>query len=138
MIYLVVNVMLLDGFTEALAFLFRPDFSKLTGHSVLEALGHAFFTLSLGMGGMLTYGSYLQKKDDIPRISLTVAALDTLIALVACVIMFGIIFTVPSLRATMEQARATGEGVSTVGMLFVTLPDLFLSLIHISEPTRPY
>ncbi|MGB1699829.1 MAG: sodium-dependent transporter, partial [Nannocystaceae bacterium] len=125
MIYLVINVMLLDGFAEALAFLFRPDFSKLTGHSVLEALGHAFFTLSLGMGGMLAYGSYLQKKDDIPRISLTVAALDTLIALVACVIMFGIIFTVPSLRATMEQARATGEGVSSVGMLFVTLPDLF-------------
>ena len=74
---------------------------------------------------MLTYGSYLQKKDDIPRISLTVAGLDTLIALVACLIMFGIIFTVPSLRETMEQARSTGEGVSTVGMLFVTLPELF-------------
>ncbi len=125
MIYLVVNVMFLDGFVEALVFLFRPNFSGLSGHAVLEALGHAFFTLSLGMGGMLTYGSYLRRQDSIPRIAMTVAALDTLIALVACVIMFGIIFSVPSLRATMENARSTGEGVSTVGMLFVTLPNLF-------------
>ena len=122
MIYLVINVMLLPGFTEALL-LFAPDFK--THRHPCSRPWDTRFTLSLGMGVMLTYGSYLQKKDDIPRLSLTVAGLDTLIALVACMIMFGIIFTVPSLRETMEQARSTGEGVSTVGMLFVTLPELF-------------
>lgn len=121
MLYLLVVAITMDGFGEALSFLFRPDFSALGAHAVLEALGHAFFTLSLGMGAMITYGSYVSRGDSIVNISLIVAVLDTVIALLACAVMFTIIFSVPSLKETMQA----GEGGSTVGMLFVTLPNLF-------------
>jgi NSS family neurotransmitter:Na+ symporter len=115
--YLLVNVMLMSGFSTAMRFLFVPELGKLTAHGVLEALGHAFFTLSLGMGAMITYGSYMTKKEAIIPVSLTVVALDTLIALMACMIMYTIIFSVPGLS---EQV-----GRSTVGMLFITLPKMF-------------
>jgi len=121
MLYLLVVAITMDGFRDAISFLFRPDFSTIGARGVLEALGHAFFTLSLGMGAMITYGSYVSRGDSIVSISLIVAALDTLIALLACAVMFTIIFTVPALRETMQA----GEGGSTVGMLFVTLPNLF-------------
>src|SRR5690606_10176975 len=87
----------------------------------LEALGHAFFTLSLGVGAMITYGSYVQKKESIVGISITVALLDTVVALMACGIMFSVLVSVPQLLETMRR----GGGGSTVGMLFVTLPRLF-------------
>jgi len=121
LLYLLVVAITMDGFGEAIGFLFRPDFGALGAHAVLEALGHAFFTLSLGMGAMITYGSYVSRGDSIVSISLIVAVLDTLIALLACAVMFTIIFSVPSLKETMQA----GEGGSTVGMLFVTLPNLF-------------
>ena len=117
MLYILITAMTLDGFGKALGFLFNPDFSKLGSHGILEALGHAFFTLSLGMGAMITYGSYVKKSESIVSISLTVVILDTVIALVACMIMFSIIFTVPGMEENV--------GKSTVGMLFVTLPELF-------------
>lgn len=123
MLYLAVTAMTLDGFGEAMSFLFRPSFDELGKDGVLEALGHAFFTLSLGMGAMITYGSYVQKKESIVNISLTVGVLDTIIAVMACVIMFSIIFTTPSLKETLES----GGGGSSAGMLFVTLPHLFYS-----------
>ena len=65
---------------------------KLSAAGVLEALGHSFFTLSVGMGAMLTYGSYMRKRDSIPKAALTICALDTMIAIMACIIMFSIIF----------------------------------------------
>lgn len=121
MLYLLVTAASLPGFTRALALLFHPDWSAMQSHGILEALGHAFFTLSLGMGAMITYGSYLGRDTSIVRISITVAILDTLIALAACVIMFAVILTVPELETAMS-----GEGAkSTVGMLFVTLPRMF-------------
>ena len=104
------------GFGEAMRFLFRPNFSELTTGAILEALGHAFFTLSLGMGAMLTYGSYLRRDLSIPRASIQISALDTLIAIMACIIMFSIIFS-----SDME-VRAS----STI--LFTTLPSVFQQL----------
>ncbi|NIQ94724.1 MAG: sodium-dependent transporter, partial [Desulfuromonadales bacterium] len=65
LVMLFMNGMLSKGAWEGLTFMFSPDFSKLTGASVLEALGHAFFTLSLGMAAMITYGSYLNKNEDL-------------------------------------------------------------------------
>lgn len=121
MLYLCITAVRLDGFGAAMSFLFKPSFSELGKDAVLEALGHAFFTLSLGMGAMITYGSYVQKKESIVGISLTVAVLDTVVALMACIIMFSVIFSVPELLETMNS----GGGGSTVGMLFVTLPRLF-------------
>ena len=78
------------GFGKAIKFTFTP--SKLLPSSILEALGQAFFSLSLGMGAMLTYGSYLSKDSNIPKASVSVCFLDTLIALIACMVIFPIVF----------------------------------------------
>jgi len=82
------------GFNQALAFVFKPDPTSLEPKSVLEALGHAFFTLSLGMGAMITYGSYQRSQSGgLVGESVAIAGLDTGIALLACMMMFPIIFS---------------------------------------------
>ncbi len=113
---LVVYATTTPGFQQALTFLFRPNFSELTTGSVLEALGHAFFTLSLGMGAMITYGSYIRKDMSLPRSALYISGLDTLIAIMACVIMFSVIF---SFDFDVQKS-------STI--LFTTLPAIFFQL----------
>ncbi len=80
------------GAGESFRFMFSFDLSKLTPHAILEAVGHAFFTLSIGMGSMMIYGSYLGKKESLIRSGLWIALLDTLIALMACFMMYPIIF----------------------------------------------
>lgn len=109
----------MEGSGQALSFIFRPSFGELDGGSVLEALGHAFFTLSLGMGAMITYGSYISRDQSIVKASSIIVVLDTVIALVATVIMFTVIFT----AGMQEQVSETG----TVGMLFISLPQLFFA-----------
>ena len=106
-----------SGFGEALRFLFRPDFHTLTKGAILEALGHAFFTLSLGMGAMLTYGSYIGRDISVPRAALQISALDTLIALMACVIMFSIINT-----SHIEVAKSATILFTTIPTVLVKLP----------------
>jgi len=92
-IVLAIVSIFLDGWSEAVNFVFFPHLDRLKPSGVLEALGHAFFTLSLGMGAMLTYGSYLTKENDIPKASVMIGVLDTMVALLACMVMFPIIFT---------------------------------------------
>ena len=104
------------GFSEAITFLFRPNFSELTRGAILEALGHSFFTLSLGMGAMLTYGSYMRKNDSVPKAAVVISAVDTLIALIACIVMFSIIFSFD-----FEPRKS-----STI--LFTTLPVVFFKM----------
>ena len=103
----------LDGFGKAFAFLFSPDFSKLDGKALLEAVGHSFFTLSLGMGAMITYGSYLDKNENVVKTAAAVTFLDTFIALIAGLVMFSVTFTY-----NMEP----GSGP---GLMFSTMPTLF-------------
>ena len=83
----------LDGFGQGFDFVFGLHTDKLEAGSVLEALGHSFFTLSVGMGAMLTYGSYLKKDDDIISASIAISVLDTLVALMACMVLFPITFS---------------------------------------------
>lgn len=100
-------------FMRSLTFMFSADFSKLTGESLLTAMGHAFFTLSLGMGTIMVYGSYMPESQSIPGASVTVAFLDTLIALIAGMAIFPLVF-------------ASGlEPGSGPGLLFETLPIAF-------------
>ncbi|MEZ4871187.1 MAG: sodium-dependent transporter [Bdellovibrionales bacterium] len=113
---LFVRVLFLDGFTDAVAFLFAPDFSKLTADSMLEAVGHSFFTLSLGMGAIMVYGSYLDEKENLFKISIAVAALDTAIALLAGLVIFSIVFTFNL------------DPQSGPGLIFGTLPKLFTQI----------
>ncbi|MCP4292147.1 MAG: sodium-dependent transporter [bacterium] len=116
LLILVVYSSTTSGFNEALRFLFKPDFSSLTTGSILEALGHAFFTLSLGMGAMLTYGSYIGKDISIPRAAFQISLFDTVIALMACLIMFSIINS-----SDIDVSKS-----STI--LFTTIPTVFAQL----------
>lgn len=100
-------------FMRALAFMFTPDFSKVTPDAILEALGHAFFTLSLGMGAIMVYGAYMPKKSSIGKTVLLVGFFDTLIALIAGLVIFPLVF-------------ANGmESDQSVGLMFKTLPIVF-------------
>jgi NSS family neurotransmitter:Na+ symporter len=100
-------------FSAGLRFLFNADFSKISGNGVLVALGHAFFTLSLGMGAIMVYGSYLPKNISIAKTSITIAVMDTLVALLAGMAIFPIVF-------------ANGlEAASGPGLIFNTLPIAF-------------
>ncbi|MDY0302079.1 MAG: sodium-dependent transporter [Trichlorobacter sp.] len=117
MFLLFVNGLLSPGAREGLAFMFRPDFSKLTSASVLEALGHAFFTLSLGMAAMITYGSYLDDREDLLATSLRVVVLDTIIALMAGVAIFSVVFSVG-----MQPSAGPGLVFKTIPVVFTQLP----------------
>ena len=121
LLLMLVSALSMDGAGEALAHIFRPNFAELERGAVLEALGHSFFTLSLGMGAMITYGSYISRKHSVVKASGAIVALDTLIALVATVIMFAVIFSVAGMRDEV--------GGSTVGMLFISLPELFYTAV---------
>jgi len=101
------------AFGAALSYMFKPDFSALSPAAFGEALGHAFFTLSVGMCGMLIYGAYLDRGANVPRLDLAVGLLDTAIAFAAALIIFPIVFTF-NLEA--------GAGP---GLLFIALPKGF-------------
>ncbi len=77
---------------QAIAYLFRPDFTKLTAKGVLEAMGQAFFSLSLGMGAIMMYGSYLSHNASITKTTIIIAGMDTLVALLAGLAIFPIVF----------------------------------------------
>lgn len=79
-------------FVEGIAYMFRPDFSKLTTEGILSAMGQAFFSLSLGMGAIMIYGSYLNRQAAIGRTVITIAVMDTLVAVLAGMAIFPIVF----------------------------------------------
>lgn len=104
------------GFGESFTFLFYPDFSELTRSGVIVALGHAFFTLSLGMGAIMAYGAYVPQEVSVRKTAITITVLDTVIALLAGLAIFSIVF---------------GNGLQPddgPGLLFQTVPLAFGSL----------
>lgn len=120
LLVLMMVLMLLDaargpGFAQGMQFVFGLH-GGVTGHGVLEALGHSFFTLSLGMGAMITYGSYLSRRDDAVAAASMVAGFDTIISLLACMTIFPIIF------AFALQPNAGP------GLVFVSLPVAFAQM----------
>ena len=100
-------------FGQSFSFLFSPDFSKLSWQAVLTAMGHAFFTLSIGLGTMMVYGSYLSEKYSIVKAGVWIAFADTAVALIAGLIIFSIVFA---------NGLEPGSGP---GLLFQTLPIAF-------------
>jgi len=101
------------SFEQGIKFLFEPDFSKLSANGVLIAMGHAFFTLSLGMGAIMVYGSYLPAGTSIAKVSIAVSVMDTLVALLAGMAIFPIVFA---------NGLEPGAGP---GLIFQTLPIAF-------------
>lgn len=106
----------LPGWGPGMTFVFGLHADELTAAGVLEALGHALFTLSVGVGGLIAYGSYVERDTDVPKAGLAIAGLDTFIALLACAVVFPILFT-------HGQEPAQGPG-----LLFVSLPIAFSGL----------
>jgi NSS family neurotransmitter:Na+ symporter len=117
LLILLVRAMAMDGFGKAFSFVFGLHAESLTGGGVIEALGHSFFTLSLGMCGLLTLGSYLRKDADVPMMSAGIAALDTLIALIACLVIFPITFSFG-----LEVTQGPGLIFATVPIAFAQMP----------------
>ncbi|WP_251976578.1 sodium-dependent transporter [Salinicola avicenniae] len=110
---MIVYAMFSGGFAAGVDFLFAFEFGKLSGAGVLAAMGHAFFTLSLASGAILTYGAYLPETQSIWRTTLTVAICDTLVALMAGLAIFPVIF-------------ANGmDPDSGPGLIFMSLPLAF-------------
>ncbi len=114
--FMVVYGMFQRGFGEALSFVFKPDASKLQASGVLEALGHAFFTLSLGMGAMITYGSYQKSKKQLGSTALMITGFDCMVALMACLMIFPITFS-------YGQAPTGGPG-----LVFMSMPVAFAEI----------
>ncbi len=101
------------NFMQGFHFMFDPDFSKLTPDIVLMAMGQAFFSLSLGMGSIMTYGSYMDKQSSIASTAFIIAALDTLVALMAGLVIFPLVFA---------HGLEASEGP---GLMFLSLPLAF-------------
>ena len=110
---LAVRGVTLEGGMQGISFLFNPRFEDLTPSSIVLALGHSFFTVSLGMGTMITYGSYLDKKQNLLNSALWIIVIDTLIALLAGIAIFTTVFALGANPA---------EGP---GLIFVVLPSVF-------------
>jgi NSS family neurotransmitter:Na+ symporter len=110
MIFMVFYSMINGDFTKAISFLFAPDFSNVTSDTLLQAMGQAFFSLSLGMGSIMAYGAYMPKDQQVVSSSFTVASLDTLIAMLAGLAIFPIIFA-------FNLEPNSGPGLVFVSML---------------------
>ncbi|RCK30662.1 sodium-dependent transporter [Thalassospira lucentensis] len=116
LIVLIVRSVTLPGSMEGVAFLLSPDFSKVTWSTVSDALSQAFFSLSLGMGAMITYGSYLSKKENLPGSAGWVTLLDSTVAVMAGLLILPAVF-------------AFGFDPSAgPGLTFITLPAVFAQM----------
>ncbi len=138
---------LLEGDPAAsLSYMFKPDWSALGVNGVLAAMGQAFFTLSLGMGAIMVYGAYLPEGVKVPSTVGVIALLDTLVAIIAGIALFSIIFAHPELQPesgpgllfiTLSSAFEVMPGGVLIGMLFFFLVGVaaLTSLLSIVEPT---
>ena len=113
LVILGIRSMTLPGAKEGLAFLFKPDFSKINGDVLISALGQGFFSLSLGMGVLITYGSYEKKSDNLTSTAFSVVLADTVIALLAGIVIFPAAFSF----GVNPQAG--------MGLVFNTIPMIF-------------
>ncbi|MDO4496601.1 MAG: sodium-dependent transporter [Bacteroidales bacterium] len=116
LLLLVINSCFQPGFSEGMSYLFVPDWSKVTGQVWIDALGQAFFSLSCAMGILIAYGSYLGDNTKVGKTACTVAGLDTIIAIMAGIVIFPACF---SFGIEPEQGSS---------LVFVTLPRVFLQM----------
>ncbi|MEG0807519.1 MAG: sodium-dependent transporter [Alistipes sp.] len=113
LIALSIHSLLMPGGAAGLKFFFTPDFSKVTATTILVALGQAFFSLSIGLGCMVTYASYFKADTNLRQTALSVTLLDTLVAVLAGVVIFPAVFSVGI------------EPTSGPSLVFITLPSIF-------------
>ena len=111
----------LSGSAEGLAFLFKPNLETVKPTIFLDAIGQAFFSLSIGLGGMIVYGSYFRDDSDLRKIAMQVSLLDLLVALLAGIIIFPAAFALTQTPDTIVSSLVAGGP----GLLFITIPELF-------------
>lgn len=125
-IMLLVGSLSLDSTPDVLRFLFYPDFSKLNWNSLGHAMGHVFFTLSLGFGTMVTFGSYFKDKEHLPTVGLRVTVVDTFISIISVLLIFPIAFSTSKIPLTdpsllfdvLPQFLSTFKGGVLFGLVF--------------------
>ncbi|MGI9327448.1 MAG: sodium-dependent transporter [Pseudomonadales bacterium] len=117
LVALVINAAVMGDFSAALAFLFSPDISKLTPAIVLAAVGQAFFSVNVGVGAVLTYSAYLPKDVNLFRSAITISLGDTLVALLAGLAIFPIVFA-----NNMDPAEGPGLVFVTLSTAFAQMP----------------
>ena len=116
LVVLAVCSVMLPGASQGLEFLLKPDFSKITGSVWLSAMGQAFFSLSLGLGCLCTYGSYFRSDTNIGKTALNVAFIDTFVAIMSGFIIFPAVF---------NAGYAISSNDIGPSLLFITLPNVF-------------
>jgi neurotransmitter:Na+ symporter, NSS family len=124
LIALIVYIFTLDGSMEGLAMYIKPDFSTINGDLILSALGQAFFSLSLGMGALITYGSYLNKEQNLVESAAYVTLTDIGIAFIAGLLVIPAMF-VAQFGGTEIFNPETGALYSSITLVFDVLPELF-------------
>lgn len=113
LIILCIRSLTLKGGGEGLRFLFHPDLTKITPEVILEALGQAFFSLSIGMGTLITYGSYIRKDEKLASSAGWIVTADTSVSVIAGLAIFPAVFALG------------GSPTSGTGLVYITLPNLF-------------
>lgn len=121
LIVLVVRSISLEGAKAGVDFLFKPDFQEVKSTVFLDAMGQAFFSLSLGMGCMMTYASYFKDNTNLTATAVQVSVLDTLVALLAGMVIFPSAFALTANPDTIVSELVAGGP----GLLFITVPGLF-------------
>lgn len=124
LIILAVRAVTLPNASSGLEFLFKPDLNDVKPTLFLDAMGQAFFSLSIGMGCLITYGSYFNKSVNLPKTAVQVSVLDSLVATIAGIIIFPAAFALTSNPSTIVDELVTGGP----GLLFITLPELFIQM----------
>lgn len=136
LIILVTYALIAGEGRQAVDFLFRPDFSKLTPNVIIQALGQAFFSLSLGLGAVMVYGSYLPKSVSIPKSALIIGFADTLVAILAGLAIFPLVFAYD-----LDVRSGPGLIFETLPIAFAQMPGgvifglMFFSLLAVAAVT---
>lgn len=116
LIVLAICSVMLPGSSQGLEFLLKPDFSKITGATVLNAMGQAFFSLSLGLGCLCTYASYFSPDTNIGKTALNVSLIDTFVAIMSGFIIFPAVFNAGYTLSSEDIGPS---------LLFITMPNVF-------------
>lgn len=116
LIILAICSVMLPGASQGLEFLLKPDFSKITGSTVLSAMGQAFFSLSLGLGCLCTYASYFGNDTNIGKTALNVSIIDTFVAVMSGFIIFPAVFNAGYTLSSEDIGPS---------LLFITMPNVF-------------
>jgi len=136
LVALVAYNMVVGGFSEAVEYLFSPDFSKINASVVLAAVGQAFFSIGVAMAGMMTYGAYLPQSVSIPRSVVLIVFADTLVALMAGLVIFPAVF-----NNGLDPAGGPGLIFQTLPVAFANMPGghivsvLFFVLLSVAAIT---